>query len=199
MKRDNNKKKQVDLFISWSGSLSEKLAEAIRFWFPRALHFTKPFFSQVDITKGIMSIPKLSTELDESDVGIICLTRDNIDKSWILHEVTALSKNSVEANVCILLFDLDFKELTGPLAMFQATKFDKKDFKRLFVTINDKGGEFKLETEVLNDVFEMWWPKLEIEIRGILNGYEEVSILSTFNANGFTGLVSPKVKYQLRD
>lgn len=157
-----------------------------------------PFF-QNDIAKGIMSIPKLSTELDDSDVGIICLTKDNIDKPWILHEITALSKNSVKANVCILLFDLDFKDLTGPLAMFQATKFDKKDFKRLFVTINDKGGEFRLETEVLNDVFEMWWPKLEIKIKGVLKGYEEVSILSIFNANGFTGLVSPKVKYQLRD
>jgi hypothetical protein len=179
----------VNLFISWSGSLSEKLAEVLRFWFPRALHFTKPFFSQIDIAKGIMSISKLSTELEESNVGIICLTKDNVDKPWILHEVTALSKNSVKANICILLFDLDFKDLTGPLAMFQATKFDKNDFKRLFVTINDKGGEFKLEAEVLNDVFEAWWPKLEIRIEGVLKGYEKVSILPMVYANGFTGLV----------
>ena len=41
------------VFISWSGSLSQKLGEALRNWLPSALQFVKPYFSPEDIEKGI--------------------------------------------------------------------------------------------------------------------------------------------------
>jgi hypothetical protein len=80
-----------------------------------------------------------------------------------------LSKNFGKANVCTILFNLDNADITGPLTSFQATKFDKTDFKKLLTTINNTGGESKLEPAVLNDVFEMWWPKLENKIKDILS------------------------------
>ena len=157
------------VFISWSGDLSKKLAEEVRIWLPGVLQFVKPYFTPNDIEKGTRWSSEIANELESSNAGIICLTKDNINKPWILFEAGALSKNFGKSNVCTILFNLDNADLTGPLTSFQATRFDKTDFKKLLVTINSTGLESKLESGVLNDVFEMWWPKLELRIKEILN------------------------------
>lgn len=156
------------VFISWSGDLSKKLAEEIRLWLPGVLQFVKPYFTPNDVEKGTRWSTEIANELETSNAGIICLTKDNLHKPWILFEAGALSKNFGKANVCTILFNLDNADLTGPLTSFQATRFDKTDFKKLLVTINNTGGDSKLESAVLNDVFEMWWPKLEAKIINIL-------------------------------
>lgn len=156
------------VFISWSGDLSKSLAEEIRLWLPGVLQFVKPYFTPNDIEKGTRWSSDISKELENSDVGIICLTKENLNNPWILFEAGALSKNFGKSNVCSILFNLDTTDLSGPLTSFQATKFDKTDFKKLLTTINNTGGESKLETAVLNDVFDMWWPKLDKRIGEIL-------------------------------
>lgn len=159
------------VFISWSGDLSKKLAEEVRLWLPGVLQFVKPYFTPNDIEKGTRWSTDITSELESSNAGIICLTKDNINKPWILFEAGALSKNFGKSNVCTILFNLDSADLTGPLTSFQATKFDKTDFRKLLSTINNTGAESKLESTVLNDVFEMWWPKLELKINDILKSH----------------------------
>ena len=159
------------VFISWSGDLSKKLAEEIRLWLPGVLQFVKPYFTPNDIEKGARWSTDISSELESSNAGIICLTKDNINKPWILFEAGALSRNFGKSNVCTILFNLDAADITGPLTSFQATKFDKTDFKKLLTTINNTGSETKLESAVLNDVFEMWWPKLELKVIDILKNH----------------------------
>ncbi len=80
------------VFISWSGELSNKLAEAVRQWLPGVLQFVKPYFTPSDIEKGARWGSDILTELDSSDIGIICLTKENLEKPWILFESGALSK-----------------------------------------------------------------------------------------------------------
>lgn len=159
------------VFISWSGDLSKKLAEEVRLWLPGVLQFVKPYFTPNDIEKGTRWSTEIASELESSNAGIICLTKDNINKPWILFEAGALSKNFGKSNVCTILFNLDNADLTGPLTSFQATRFDKTDFKKLLTTINNTGSDTKLESAVLNDVFEMWWPKLETKINEILKNH----------------------------
>jgi hypothetical protein len=159
------------VFISWSGDLSKKLAEEIRIWLPGVLQFVKPYFTPNDIEKGTRWSTDIASELESSNAGIICLTKDNLNKPWILFEAGALSKNFGKANVCTILFNLDSTDFSGPLTSFQATKFDKADFKKLLVTVNNTGGESKLDSTVLNDVFEMWWPKLEQKVKEILKNH----------------------------
>ncbi len=120
------------------------------------------------------------------------------------------------ANVCCILFNLDSADFTGPLTSFQAPKFDKKDFNKLLTTINNTGGESKLESPVLNDVFEMWWPKLEAKIKAILDAHvnheennlrsereilEEVLVLTRMNAKRLPrcGEVSKETVQRLLD
>lgn len=161
------------VFISWGGDLSKKLAEEIKNWLPSVLQFVKPYFTPEDIEKGARWESNIANELSTSNVGLICLTKDNINRPWILFEAGALSKNLDKSNVCTILFNVDSSGITGPLTCFQATKFDKSDFKKLIKTINNTGGESKLEPSVLDTVFEMWWPKLEEKIQQVLNNYKD--------------------------
>lgn len=163
------------VFLSWSGELSRKLAEAIRNWLPSALQYVKPYFTPEDIEKGAKWGPEISKELETSNIGIVCLTRDNTEKPWILFEAGALSKSIDRSHVCTLLFDLDPTDIKGPLTSFQGTRFAKEDFKKLVETINSAAGDSRLESNVLNGVFEMWWPKLEQEVAGIIKNHGDAS------------------------
>lgn len=160
------------VFISWGGDLSKKLAEEIKNWLPSVLQFVKPYFTPEDIEKGARWEANIANELSTSNVGLICLTKDNINRPWILFEAGALSKNLGKANVCTILFNVDSSEITGPLTCFQATKFDKSDFKKLIKTINNTGEELKLEPAILETVFDMWWPKLEERINTIIHNHK---------------------------
>lgn len=163
------------VFISWSGPLSQKLGEALRSWLPSALQFVKPYFSPEDIEKGTKWSSEISKELETSNIGIICLTRDNTEKPWILFEAGALSKSLERSRVCTLLFDVDPSDVKGPLTSFQGTKFAQEDFKRLFISINSAAGDSRLEPQVLDSVFEMWWPKLEQTVAEILKSGDKIA------------------------
>ncbi|WP_082721057.1 toll/interleukin-1 receptor domain-containing protein [Burkholderia sp. ABCPW 14] len=159
------------VFLSWSGELSRKLADALRGWLPSALQSVKPYFTPEDIEKGSKWGPEISKELESSNIGIVCLTRDNTEKPWILFEAGALSKSIQQSHVCTLLFDLEPTDIKGPLTSFQATKFSKEDFKKLVLTINSSSGDLRLDTAVMDAVFEMWWPKLENQVADILKNH----------------------------
>ena len=161
------------VFISWSGELSRKLAAALRDWLPAALQFVKPYYTPDDIEKGAKWNSEITKELETSNIGIICLTSDNIEKPWILFESGALSKKSDKSYVCTLLFNLNSSDLKGPLTLFQSTNFNKEDFNRLVATINKTSGDAGLETSVFDSVFEMWWPKLEKQVVDILSSHKE--------------------------
>lgn len=161
------------VFISWSGDLSRKLGEALRDWLPASLQYVKPYFSPQDIEKGTKWDSEISKELEASDIGIVCLTQDNTEKPWILFEAGALSKSIDKARVCTLLFNLETTDVKGPLTSFQATRFVRSDFKKLVETINNAAGDSKLDPAVLDDVFKMWWPKLEEKVKEIIDSGDE--------------------------
>jgi hypothetical protein len=152
------------VFVCWSGELSKNIGMILSNWLPSILQFVDPFFSVEDISKGSKWIFDLSKELESTDIGIICLTRENINKPWILFEAGALSKKIDSARVCTVLFNINPVDLDGPLSLFQHTCFVKEDFLRLIKSINGFNNEFKLEDKLVEKVFEMWWPDLEKQI-----------------------------------
>jgi hypothetical protein len=161
------------VFISWGGELSNRLANALRNWLPSALQFVKPYFSPDDIEKGAKWHSEISLELQNSNFGIICLTKDNTERPWVIFEAGALSKFIDKGRVCPLLFDVEPSDIKGPLTSFQGTIFQKDDFRRLFISINNSGGELALDVGVLDSVYDMWWPKLEKEVNSILSEPEQ--------------------------
>jgi len=159
----------MKVFISWSGGKSGSLADILRQWIPGVIQAVRPYYSPDDIAKGARWTNEISKELDESRIGLICLTSDNLEAPWLMFEAGALSKSLDESRVVPLLFGMESTDLKGPLSQFQASKFDKKEMKRVMKMINAELEERGLGSDVLDSVFEMWWPRLEEKIQTELN------------------------------
>ncbi|MEE9311788.1 MAG: TIR domain-containing protein [Planctomycetota bacterium] len=159
----------VKVFISWSGELSRKLADEVRKWLPSVLQYVEPYFTPTDIEKGKIWTSSIRSELESAAVGIICLTKDNKSKPWILFEAGALSKSLNKGKVCPLLFNVDPTDLEGPLTIFQGTLVNKDEFYKLVCSINNEAEDRKLKTDILKNVFDKWWPDLEARFAEILN------------------------------
>lgn len=159
----------MKVFISWSGPVSKRLAESIRDWLPGVLQLVTPYFTPADIEKGGRWANDIAKELSNAEIGILCITRDNIHSDWILFEAGALSKSLDKTYVCPILFGINNADLAGPLKQFQTTEFTKADFHKLITVINGRLSEHKLPAKTLDAVFEKWWPDLEEKITEILS------------------------------
>ena len=152
----------MKVFLSWSGARSKAIAEVMRSWLPSVLQAVRPYFSPDDISKGSRWSTEIAKELEASRVALLFLTPENPEASWLVFEAGALSKNLDRAKVCPLLFGaIEPTDIKGPLVRFQAAKFCKEEMKRVLKTINTELADGALAVDVLESVFEMWWPKLE--------------------------------------
>lgn len=154
----------MKVFISWSGKRSAAVADALRYWLPKVIQALEPWMSADDIEKGTRWRSGIATELEQSSIGIICLTRENLDSTWIHFESGALSKQQQSTYVCTFLLGLEPTDVREPLAQFQATRAKQDDVRKLIFTINNTLGDAKLPDSELSEAFEVWWPKLEVRI-----------------------------------
>jgi len=133
----------MKVFISWSGERSRALAEVLSQWLPAVIQAVKPYYSPDDIAKGSRWSTEIAEELEKSRVGLICVTRENLDAPWIMFEAGALSKLG-KSRVCPILFGVDPTDIQGPLVQFQAAKFEKEDLQRVVRMINKELGDLAL-------------------------------------------------------
>lgn len=164
----------MKIFISWSGVRSQRVGEALRDWLPNVIQALQPWMSASDIDKGIRWRTEIAAFLEQSSIGIICLTPENLNAPWILFEAGALSKLQQSAYICTFLYRLEPADLQDPLAQFQTTKAQKEDTRKLIQTINRGLGENTLSENKVNDAFDVWWPKLEQSLNAITSE-EDVS------------------------
>lgn len=163
----------MKIFLTWSGLKSKRLAEILRNWIPAVIQAAKPYFSPDNIEKGTRWYPEVSKELEKSSVGIICLTRENLEAPWILFETGALAKTVEKSRVIPVLFGLRTADIKGPLSQFQAAVFQKDEVKKAVKTINSALGEDALELSVLESVFEKWWPELETRVSEVMKDVKD--------------------------
>lgn len=158
----------MKVFISWSGDRSKAIAAAFKEWIPAVVQAVRPYYSPSDIDKGSRWSAEISKELESSVVGLICLTKENLNAPWLLFEAGALSKSLEKSRVCPMLFGLEPSDLSGPLVQFQATPFSKDEVHKLIRTINQQLESNGLEPKVLDSVFEKWWPELDQKIKSVM-------------------------------
>lgn len=163
----------MKVFISWSGDLSKGLAEILRDWLPSVIQSIRPFFTPDDIEKGARWSNDISRELEESQIGIFCLTKENLTKPWIMFEAGALSKQIGTSKVCPILFDVDNADLVGPLVQFQTVQFCQDDIRKLIQMLNKSLKDNQLDQKVLDNVFTKWWPDLESNVQKFLENYRK--------------------------
>lgn len=148
------------VFVSWSGERSQALAKALREWLPLVLHYAEPWLSQSDIDAGDRWGLEVAKELDVSAFGVSCITSENIAAPWLLFEAGALAKSLQEGRVVPLLLDVDFADISGPLAQFQAKKVERSGLLDTVVAINKVAAAPVAEAR-LHQLFGALWPDLE--------------------------------------
>ena len=155
----------MKLFISWSGTYSQKVAGVLKRWIPGVLQSVDVFYSPDDIGKGENWNNRLLKELEECNYGIICLTPENVVAPWIHFEAGSLAK-AMDSRVSALMLGINTSDVKGPLSRFQNTRFEEKDVHALIRSIND-ATEHPLSSEALSYIFKIMWPHLQQEIETI--------------------------------
>ena len=120
----------MKVFISWSRPPSDMLAEILRDWLPSVIQAIEPYYS-ADLDKGARWNAEVTQALEESRVGLLCITKENISDPWILFEAGALSMRKPIARVCPILFGLRITDVSFPIAQFDMAVFEKEDIKRV--------------------------------------------------------------------
>src|SRR5437868_6579719 len=94
------------------------------------------WMSASDLDKGALWDREISEQLNSADLGIVCLTPENINRPWILFEAGALSKQVSRARVCTYLFKMRPQDVPPPLGLFQSTVATSEDTRNLVHTVN---------------------------------------------------------------
>jgi TIR domain-containing protein len=113
----------MKIFLSWHGQRSRAIAEALNDWLRRVIQAVKPFYSP-DIEKGAKWSSEIDSALEGTRFGIICLTPDNLDSTWIHYEAGALSKTK-DALIWTFLHELTAGDVPQPLGKSQHTIAEK--------------------------------------------------------------------------
>ena len=158
----------MKVFLSWSGEQSKAAAHAVREWLPLVLNAIHPWMSAADIEAGARWNRKISSELEETRIGILFVTATNIDAPWLLFEAGALAKTLDDSFVCPYLLGVKPSDLpSSPIAQFQAKVASFEGTWDLVRMLNDSLDGDGLSDGHLEKAFEMWWPQLESRLSAI--------------------------------
>src|SRR5208282_4320198 len=92
----------MKIFIGWSGERSKQLAKILYDWLPIVLQNVEPYMSE-EMDKGTRWASGVAEELESSNFGLFCMTRENLDAPWIHFEAGALSKVVAQSYVVPIL------------------------------------------------------------------------------------------------
>ncbi len=158
----------MKIFISWSDETSHAIALTLGGWIPSVIQAVETTVSPEDIRKGTGWVKDVSKELNQSSLGIICVVPGNIGAPWLHFEAGVLSKTLDVSKVIPLLIDVERSELdNGPLAQFSSSIYEKNEMYHILETINENMEEGRLSEERLQNTFEVWWPKLKLDVESI--------------------------------
>lgn len=158
----------MKVFISWSGERSRQVGELLDEWLQCVIQAINPWRSDRDIDRGSLWFTQITNQLQETSIGIVCITQDNKNNPWILFETGALAKGLSTSRVCTFLIDLQPSDIKDPLAQFNHTLPNESGLKNLVRTLNSALGEKCLPDKVLDEVFETYWPKFEEKFKEVL-------------------------------
>jgi len=166
----------MKIFINWSGQRSHKTAKLLDRWIQCVIQAVDPWLSSRDIDRGSLWFSEISNQLANTENGIVCLTKSNKDKPWILFESGALAKGLSSNKVFTFLIDLKPQDVKDPLAQFNHTIPNKDSMYMLLRSINSGLEENGLKDEILSDVFETYWPQFDKDFKQIIKDTPEEEI-----------------------
>lgn len=166
----------MKIFISWSGERSRQVAELLSNWIQCVLQAVDPWLSSKDIDRGSLWFSEITNQLSNTHNGIVCLTKSNLNKPWILFESGALAKGLSSNRVYTFLIDLNSNDIKDPLAQFNHTLPTKDGVYQLVRTINNSLDTLSLKENILSNVFETYWLQFERDFKNILKETKEEDV-----------------------
>ena len=164
----------MKVFIAWSGELSKSIAELLRKRLPEIIQAVDPFISTHDIGAGTRWLETVSSELEDTNIGLLCVTPENAVAPWLLFEAGALAKKVETARVIPLLVKMKLSELRQPLAIFEGREFSRDGVFAILESIKNALPEDRhLEDDILRTTFNRVWPEIEEEYLQILEEAEK--------------------------
>jgi hypothetical protein len=151
----------MQVFISWSGEQSKRLALALHDWLPLVVQAVKPWMSGENIEKGESWMKSIQQSLvDSKGMGIFCLTADNLTAPWLMFEAGAISGHD-SGRVATMLFGIEPSAVKPPLSLFQATLVtERSDVFKLVQMVNARLTD-PLSEAILRRAFDSQWTALQ--------------------------------------
>ncbi|BBP95986.1 hypothetical protein BSFA1_11150 [Burkholderia sp. SFA1] len=148
------------VFISWSKPAAKSVAIELKHCIEMCLGSTgvDAWMSELDIPKGSRWSHAVAENLEKTDVGIICVTPENVREPWLYFEAGALSKSVQDSQVHPLVIGMPPSALSGPLALFQATTFSFDNVLSLLISIAKSKGEPVNEAAIRERFSRVWTP-----------------------------------------
>ena len=165
----------MQVFLSWSTERSRHAASVFRDWLPDVLQSVKPWMSSEDIESGASWNQEIRVALENSHFGILFVTRENWNSSWLMFEAGAIAKQFRSARVVPLIVDAELKpsDLEGPLVQLQARKYEKDSVCRLVQDLNNTC-ESKVDPNRLLRLFDRQWQDLEAKMSDLPSPHGKV-------------------------
>ena len=155
------------IFTSWSGDRSKAAALGLKSLLQDLFEETVQVFVSDHIAPGEAWAQRLGTELEQSEFGVLCLTRDNWQSPWLLFEAGAIAKKFASSRVVPYLIDeLPPASDRSPVAQFQHVRADREGTFRLVEAINGIRENPKASDRLARS-FEKWWPDLEQTLKTV--------------------------------
>src|SRR5215467_10716218 len=158
----------MNIFVSWSGERSHRAAFGLKSLLEDVFQRAVQVFISEDISPGDNWVQRIQEELEQSEIGIVCLTHDNFQSPWLLFEAgaVAIALGSGRVLVPYAVDALPDTADRSPLAMFQRTRADQDGTYRLVQKINQARKDPE-DTKNLQKYFEKWWTDLEETIKNL--------------------------------
>ena len=144
------------IFICWSGAESKRFAEDTRHFLEQVLPGIE-FFLSSDIEKGALWFGELTSSLQKTKAGVVCLTSQNLLSPWMHFEAGALFSRRKQQRVFVYTLGVEPDELKGPFGHFQSSSTTKDETMKMVRSIVKlyKGIPFSREE------FDTRWPGFE--------------------------------------
>jgi hypothetical protein len=164
----------MEIFISWSGTTSRKVAEALKEWLPFVINETEAWVSSVDIESGQNWNQEILDKLATASFGIVCVTESNQESTWLNFEAGALVNAFGSGRVAPLAIDLSPTDIKKPLGQFQGPDASLNGIRRLVQSLNSAATR-PLDTARVDTAVDAFWPSLETKIHAALSGEGDIS------------------------
>ena len=129
---------QHEIFISWSGTDGERIAQLIYEWMRHTYdEASQKVLLSPEIKIGKVSMDEIINALNSCNKGIFIITRERAESPWINFEAGAIFKGDKEKDIIPVYVDISHEEITNaPVSLFKSRiSFTYDDIHSLICTV----------------------------------------------------------------